>query len=436
VTSDNGGLLSRLDASPIVVLTAARSGSTLLRLLLDVHPDVACPPETNIVKTCAKLGAAWKTINNRQKLSGPAIAAIISAAEGILTEYLMDRNKKRFCDKSLGTVEDAEDFLEIFPETKFICLYRNCLDVVFSAIEACPWGVAGYGFDAYVTVNPGNDVAALAHYWADHSAAIADFEAEHQAACHRVRYEELVTGTDTVCRELAEFLGLTVTNWEWPQALRTSREMSGAADYKIWSRGAVSTDSVGRGVAVPVRVIPPPVLTAVNQQLGRLGYAPVDLSWNQLSRSDVLRRWQATDDTRCPDGPGELAETAELISSRITAGLRGLSSRADRWQDLGSNKYVVVCAYSGQESSQRVEWLIDLEKCESSRMAGAPAAGQDIAWFMTGEAAEFKAVLSGQLDLAVALRRGSLRILNQLDARGEDEGVRVFLAANILALAP
>ncbi len=435
MTSEIGGLLTGADASPVVVLTAARSGSTLLRLLLDQHPDIACPPETNIVKTCTKLGAAWKTIHNQEELSGPAIGVIRSAAEGILADYLRRRGKTRFCDKSLGTVEDAEDFLEIFPGTKFICLYRHCLDVVFSAMEACPWGVAGYGFDPYVTASPGNDVAALAHYWADYAAAIADFESGHPEICHRVRYEELVTQTGAVCEDLAKFLDLTTTTWDWPQALRTSKEMSGAADYKIWSTGEVSAESVGRGVAVPVRIMPPPVLAAVNQQLGRLDYPPVDLNWNQLSRSDVLRRWQPDDDEEA-DRSRELSETAKLISRRIAAGLSGLSARSGRWQDFDGNRYVVISAYSGKERSRRVEWLIDLEKFESSGSSDSLVAGSDVAWFLTGEAAEFKSVLSGQLDLAVALRRGSLRILNQLSARGEDEGARISLAAHLLALAP
>jgi Sulfotransferase family len=33
---------------PVFVLCMSRSGSTLLRLILDTHPDLACPPETNI----------------------------------------------------------------------------------------------------------------------------------------------------------------------------------------------------------------------------------------------------------------------------------------------------------------------------------------------------------------------------------------------------
>jgi hypothetical protein len=31
---------------PVFVLCMARSGSTLLRFLLDAHPELACPPET------------------------------------------------------------------------------------------------------------------------------------------------------------------------------------------------------------------------------------------------------------------------------------------------------------------------------------------------------------------------------------------------------
>jgi hypothetical protein len=35
-------------ADPVFVLCVGRSGSTLPRLLLDTHPDLAWPPETNI----------------------------------------------------------------------------------------------------------------------------------------------------------------------------------------------------------------------------------------------------------------------------------------------------------------------------------------------------------------------------------------------------
>lgn len=34
--------------APVIVLTIARSGSTLLRFILDSHPEPACRPETSL----------------------------------------------------------------------------------------------------------------------------------------------------------------------------------------------------------------------------------------------------------------------------------------------------------------------------------------------------------------------------------------------------
>lgn len=420
--------------SPIVILTAARSGSTLLRLLLDKHPDIACPPETNIVKTAARLGSVWRVTNNkREDLSTSAAQVVRAAVTGILKDYLSGRGKIRFCDKSLGTVEDAAQFLAIFPDTKFICLHRHCMDVVYSGIEACPWGVAGYGFDPYVSASPGNNVASLAHYWADQTAAIADFEEDHQDICHRVHYEALVTDTQTACRGIASFLGVAKQAWDWQEALRANDEMAGAADYKVWSTGSVTTESVGRGVMVPLRVIPPPLLAAVNHQLGRLGYPEIGSGWNQMSRADVLKQWQAAPGQEA-DSTEDLEETAGLLSSKIEAGLARLAAAASRQNRLNGNKRVVFSAYSREGEQRKIDWLIDLEKFECSSYTQFSGDTTGIAWFLAGELADWKALLNGHIDLAVALRRGNLRILNQLDAHGDDEGIRISLAASILGL--
>lgn len=50
------------DSDPVFVLCAARSGSTLLRFMLDAHPDLACPPETNVPSLCGQLATVWSLI--------------------------------------------------------------------------------------------------------------------------------------------------------------------------------------------------------------------------------------------------------------------------------------------------------------------------------------------------------------------------------------
>jgi hypothetical protein len=34
--------------APTFILATSRSGSTLLRFIIDSHPDFACPPETQV----------------------------------------------------------------------------------------------------------------------------------------------------------------------------------------------------------------------------------------------------------------------------------------------------------------------------------------------------------------------------------------------------
>jgi hypothetical protein len=51
-----------VSAGPVFVLCAARSGSTLLRFVLDAHPQLACPPETNVPALCGQLATVWSLI--------------------------------------------------------------------------------------------------------------------------------------------------------------------------------------------------------------------------------------------------------------------------------------------------------------------------------------------------------------------------------------
>ena len=134
---------------PVFVLCMGRSGSTLLRFLLDAHPDLACPPETKLPAMCTQLAAVWQQLAGTSPLPGPAIAGIRQALDLMIQPYLARRGKRRYCDKSLGTAEHVAVLREIFPGARFLCLYRHPMDVIASGIEACPWGLAGFGFDGY-----------------------------------------------------------------------------------------------------------------------------------------------------------------------------------------------------------------------------------------------------------------------------------------------
>jgi Sulfotransferase family len=157
---------------PVFVLCNGRSGSTLLRFLLDAHPELACPPETNVPALCAQLATVWSLIQgaplsaNRGDeppvIPDAAIAGVRATMDSMVGPYLQRRGKKRYCDKSLGTAPFAELLLRVYPAARFVCLYRHPMDVIASGMEACPFGLSGYGFDPYIASTPGNAVLALA----------------------------------------------------------------------------------------------------------------------------------------------------------------------------------------------------------------------------------------------------------------------------------
>ena len=196
---------------PVVVLTCARSGSTLLRMILDAHPDLACPPETNIARTCVNLTDMWVSLDpacTRATLTPAARRHVKGVVDEAFADYLTRVGKRRWCEKSLGTSEVAEDFLKLYENAKFICLYRHVMDVASSALEATPWGLYGYGFDPYVRMTPTNTVSAVVGYWMDNTTRALEFEKKYPSHCLRVHYEELVSDPERVAARIFDFIGV------------------------------------------------------------------------------------------------------------------------------------------------------------------------------------------------------------------------------------
>lgn len=136
-----------------------------------------------------------------------AIAGIRHTVDEMIGSYLARRGGQRYRDKSLGAARFADLLLRVYPQTKFLCLYRHPMDMIASGIEACPWGTRGYGFDSYIGASPGNTVLALARYWNDNTAAILGVEDRFPGSCHRVRYEDLVADPGAAVADLAHRAG-------------------------------------------------------------------------------------------------------------------------------------------------------------------------------------------------------------------------------------
>lgn len=403
------------------VLCTSRSGSTLLRFVLDAHPDLACPPEMKLPFVLAQLARLWSATDGLGRESangGPAISE--AAAVGIrqtmdqmIGPYLARRGKTRYCDKNLGTEPHVETLLAVYPEAKFICLYRHPMDMIASGVEACPWGLSQYGFEPYVAHAPGNSVLALARYWSDHISAILAVEDKFPGRCHRVRYEDLVADPETVASGMFQFLGLPPAPGISARAFSRDRERTGPGDFKIWNTSQISDDSVGRGWSVPADLIPGPLTETINGLVDRLGYVRIDASWGTVRKPSDLRlpaEGQALA-SRSADRGGPVPAGALLVSERLQRGLR----RADNafigeWRPYSDGPFLMVAlAPTGPEDD--VWWLVDLAGARV--VSGTGNCTESRGWTISAPAATWEQVIRDGLNLGIAFRRHGMRYRDQ-----------------------
>jgi hypothetical protein len=377
-----------MSAAPIFVLSAARSGSTLLRRALDAHPEVACPPEANLAAAFESIHFAAHAVA-ADDADGCEIADELcrELAERTLGRFAREAAKSRWCEKSLHSLDNPEILVHVFPDAQFLWLFRQCTDTIASAVESCPWGygAAGfhgsYGFEEYVQRSPANFVYAVAAYWADKAEAALRFEAAHPDRCRRLRYEDLVRAPAKTLGGVFDWLGLGWSDeYADPARIlggRRTSEMPG--DYKIRYTTGFETSSTGRGWTVPIDLIHP----SVRERIDRIG---AELGYSRLS-GDVDERssFRLAEASAAPEAP----RVRELLERSLAARQNG---RGD-----GTLALVLV---DGDRP-----WTIDFARGELEDADGRPT---DCT--ILSDAETLLAIARGSANAGVALRRGALRL--------------------------
>jgi protein-tyrosine sulfotransferase len=421
---------TRLETDLVFVLCTPRSGSTLLSRLLGSYPGVIAPAETNLAGALQQVFACVGTL--RGELGFPpmtdsgssemaATKAATSASRHILEDCLKDLGSPRLlCDKSLTNAAHAEFLLRVFPNARFICLFRHCLDVVCSLIEACPWGFNSFGATPYVARWPGNFVAGLTELWLQTTQQQLQFSAAHPDVVRAITYEALVEDTDRAVGSLATWLSLDDGNRTTKDpvvkhvpAQLPSGKAAGPADYKINFTSVVDTSSVGRGHSVPLSMLPPGLLETLNGVLTQIGYPAIDEAWNRRPSSG--RRSCLT-----ASRAAGLTIMVDLLQKRLgnhKSGQVGLPSDSDSitlgLEDLGLTLNVDLA-----------QNIIDLSEgiADSTYL---------------GSSADVLAVVLGYANLGTVLRRGGLRLSREeLIQSPQAEALLALLVPEPEELAP
>ena len=273
-------------------MSHARTGSTLLRYIIDTHPELCCPPEVALGQLCVALSytitltgvhEAVDSSESEGKSLDYAAVRLHSAlrAHGIVrahVDQIMDAycaatNKRRWCDKSSNNVQHLNVLGRIFPDGQYICLHRNCLDVVHSLINLFRLSFPGH-YGELVVAARGNIVDAMIDSWIEATQSLLEFEAANPSLCFRVKYEELVADPVDVVGGIFSFLDEAFDARMLDRVFSTPHD-PGPGDLKIQYTSEILGNRHGRGRYIPRNQISEDRLVKLNVLHEQLGFAKV-----------------------------------------------------------------------------------------------------------------------------------------------------------------
>jgi protein-tyrosine sulfotransferase len=279
----------------IVVLGFPRSGTTLLRRILDAHPSIACPPETYVLQAAARF-LHEESFTHGLKigvLSGLSYAGfsdvevidrLRSFAFGFLSESATRQGKARWAEKTAFDAFHLDAIRKLCEgHVRFVCLQRHGLDVA-SSVEDLVHKTGGYVEELHAYVRRYSEpLQAYAHAWVDCANALDDLAQRDDAI--DLRYEDLVRDPETVVRRVLAFLDEPWQDGLLERALASAGQV-GFGDWKTYARKEIDTASIDRWRRWPG---PAQVRLAeiCNPTLERLGYPRVEA---QAEDDDDARR--------------------------------------------------------------------------------------------------------------------------------------------------
>lgn len=287
---------------PFFVVGCPRSGTTLTRVILDSHPELAVPPESHFVvpPRFAEDGASIEVVLERildhgrfrrWELSPQAVRAAVAASRPasypdlirvVFATYARSRGKRRWGDKTPHYVYRLPELAGLFPEAQIVHVIRDGREVAASLVSQL-WG-------------PGSIVTAAARWRRAIVVGQRHGRRLGPDRYHELRLDRLIAAPEATVRELCDFLGEEFA----PQMLEYQRDA--LSRLPLASRTGHShitkppttglrtwTDGVSENERESVEAI-------CRRQLRRLGYPTA-----KPSSSAYLRAWSHLLRARWPE---------------------------------------------------------------------------------------------------------------------------------------
>jgi hypothetical protein len=246
---------ARLLSAPVFVLCTVRSGSTLLRVLLDSHTEICAPQELNL----RDLIVAPKDQYAEKSLEEYGLDA--RQLEYVLWDWVLHREleesgKRLLVSKAPRNVFIVDRILECWPDARFIFLLRHPGSIARSRHALRPQDTDERN-------------AEMVHRYAR---ALEEARQAHDGLT--VRYEDLAADPGSIAQELCQFLGVP---WE-PAMLDYGRfdhgrYRPGVGDWK---------EKIRSGEVQPAE--PPPPFDEIPREL-----QPLTVAWGYVPSGEAAQ---------------------------------------------------------------------------------------------------------------------------------------------------
>lgn len=176
---------------PAFIIGSPRSGTTLLRVMLDSHPYISSGPETHFLVDLHRLAEAHAAhiefMGFDQQWWRNHVRSFYTAVQ---CDYMRRRGKRRWVEKTPAYTLHLDFLDDLFPDARYIHIIRDGRDVVAS--HADRWG---YRSALHATST-----------WGQYVQAARRFGRRAPTRYHEIRYESLVTDPEESLKPLLAFL--------------------------------------------------------------------------------------------------------------------------------------------------------------------------------------------------------------------------------------
>jgi len=298
----------------IIVMGAPRSGTTLVRRILDAHPDIACPGETNLFAACARFlhsetiaeGVDVGVLSGLE-FAGFDEASVLRAlrelAFGFHREYAKRQGKSRWASKTAFDAFYWDAIERLCGEhAYFVCVQRHGLDVACSLKELCDTNGVYLGeLHDYIKRYP-RPLEAFCHAWVDVNRSMRGFLERHPRNAMLLKYEDLTSDPESATKAVASFVGV---DWspEWIAGAMQASGGVGLGDWKTYGKDTIDREGVGRWRALSEYTVSR-MGRICNPMLEASGYPPVEVK-EERSTAEARRRYELGLKMRRRSGRGD-----------------------------------------------------------------------------------------------------------------------------------